>query len=493
MSNSKQEYKQILKATSLFGGVQVFNILIVIVRSKVIAILLGPTGMGIAGMFNSTIRMIGMLTNFGLGISAVKDIAEAHRTSDEVKISKIVAVFRKLVWGTGLLGAIVTLILSPWLSQLTFGNNKYTLGFIWLSVTLLFKQLTSSQNVLLQGMRKLRYLAEANIISATLGLVVSFPIYYYWRLDGIVPALLITSFITLFVAIFYARKIQIQKVSVSNKEILIDGKSMLKMGFMLSLSGFITLGASYIVRIYISNTGGLNDVGLYTAGFSIIGTYVGLIFSAMGTDYYPRLSAVTNDETKTNNLINQQAEIGILIIAPILTVFLIFINWIIIGFYSSKFVPINGMIHWAALGMYFKSVSWAIGFILLAKGASKLFFWSELISNAYMLLFNILGYKYGGLNGLGISFFISYILVLLQVYFIAYYNFNFKLKKELIKLFVQQFILGLMCFLIIELIDGYLVYFIGLIFIVISGRISYIELDKKINLKEIFINLKKRQ
>ena len=71
---------------------------------------------------------------------------------------------------------------------------------------------------------------------------------------------------------------------------------MLSLGFVISMSGLISLGASYIVRIYISNTGGVDDVGLYNAGFALINTYVGLVFTAMGTDYYPRLAAVANKQ-----------------------------------------------------------------------------------------------------------------------------------------------------------------------------------------------------
>ena len=173
---------------------------------------------------------------------------------------------------------------------------------------------------------------------------------------------------------------------------------------MISLSGLINLGASYIVRIYISNTGGVDQVGLYTAGFAIINTYVGLIFTAMGTDYYPRLSAVAHSNEQSRQVMNHQAEIALLILAPIIMVFLVFINWVVIILYSTKFIAVNDMILYAALGMYFKALSWTIAFIFLAKGASQLFFWSELIANINTLLLNLIGYYFWGLTGLGISF-----------------------------------------------------------------------------------------
>lgn len=357
---------------------QVFNIVISILRSKIIAVLLGPAGMGIAGLFTSTTSLVSGITNFGLGTSAVREVAAASESGDVNRVSRVVTVFRRLVWITGTLGAVVTLVIAPWLSQLTFGSKDYTLAFRWLSVTLLFNQLASGQNVLLQGMRRLKFLARANVVGSVIGLLISVPVYYFWRIDGIVPAIILTSIASLTIASYFSSKIKVDKAVVENRDVIAEGQGMMKMGLMLSISGLITTAASYIVRIYISNTGGVEYVGLYSAGFAIISTYVGLVFTAMSTDYYPRLSGVAHDNRQSSNLINQQAEIAILIIAPILTVFLIFINYVIILLYSNKFTSINGMVHWAALGMFFKAVSFPIGYILLAKGASKTFFWSEL-------------------------------------------------------------------------------------------------------------------
>jgi len=197
MSSSQSSYIQILKATSLFGGVQLINIIIAILRSKITAVLLGPSGMGIIGLLSSTLGMIGSLTNFGLGISAVKDIASANALNDQTKVAEKVTVLRRLVWLTGLLGALMVLVLSPCLSRICFGNDSQTLGFAWLSITLLLSQLSSGQLVILQGMRRLRDLAKANLWGNALGLVVTVPLYYVWGVDGIVPSIVGTSLLVL--------------------------------------------------------------------------------------------------------------------------------------------------------------------------------------------------------------------------------------------------------------------------------------------------------
>lgn len=491
MQEQKSSYRSIMKATSLFGGVQIFNIIIAIVRSKIIAVLLGPAGMGIVGLLTSTTGLVSSLTNFGLGTSAIRDIAAASESGDQNRINKVVVVFKRLVWITGLLGTVITFILAPWLSQLTFGNNEYTIAFMWLSCSLLFNQLASGQNVLLQGMRKLKYLAKANMLGSFIGLLISAPLYYYYRIDGIVPAIILTALFLLGITWYFARKIKIERTAVTPKETIFEGKGMLKMGFMLSLSGLITTGASYIVRVFISNTGSLEDVGLYNAGFAIIGTYVGLVFTAMSTDYYPRLSRISHDNKKSNLLINQQAEIAVLILSPILTVFIIFINWAVILLYSTEFTPVNGLLQWAALGMYFKAATFSIAYILLAKAASQTFFWSEVVANAYLLLFNILGYKYFGLTGMGFSFLISYIFSLFQVYFIANYKYEFNFSITFYKIFGIQLFLGILCFAITMFVSTPFAYILGSPFILISVWYSFKELDKRMDLKGIINNYRK--
>jgi O-antigen/teichoic acid export membrane protein len=488
----QSSYRQIMKATSIFGGVQFFNIIISIIRTKLIAVLLGPSGMGIAALLNSTTGMITNITNFGLGTSAIKDIAAANTSDNKKRISTIVTVFRKLVWFTGTIGFAVTLVLSPWLSDLTFGNRNYTFAFALLSITLLLGQLSVGQMVVLQGMRKMQHLAKANIFGSALGLLCTFPLYYLYKIDAIVPAIIITSIITLSLSWFFSRKIKMDRINVSMKETVFEGKSMLTMGFMINLSILITFGVSYILRLFISRTGGIEQVGLYNSGFSIINMYVAMIFTAMATDYYPRLSAVAENNFQCKKAINQQAEIALLILAPIILVFLVFIQWVVVILYSKSFLGINGMIHWAVLGIFFKAASWSIAFILLAKGASKLFFWSELFANTYQLLFNLIGYKFWGLDGLGVSYMLGYIIYLIQVFIIARMRYEFAFEKQFYQIFCIQFILGIICFEITRISTSYWVFFVGAILIFCSTVYSYKELDKRIGIKELILGIMKK-
>ena len=154
MPDSKASYLQIVKTTSLFGGVQFLNIIISIIRTKLIAVFIGPSGMGIAALLNSSINIISGITGLGIETSAVKHISGSYKNDDLNSVSTIVTIVKKLALLTGFLGAVVTILLSSLLSQITFGNTEHTFSFIFLSITLLFKQLSTGELIVLQGLRK---------------------------------------------------------------------------------------------------------------------------------------------------------------------------------------------------------------------------------------------------------------------------------------------------------------------------------------------------
>ena len=240
MRYNNSSYRSIFKATSLFGGVEIYQILVLIAKSKIIAVFLGPLGVGILGLYQSAQLLIKQVTSLGLSQSAVRDVAEIYGKGNQNQINRIVAIIKKLVWYTGIIGLMVALLLSPLLSRFTFGNYDYTIPFAFLSITLLLDQLSAGQLVILQGFRRLKDMAKASAYGATLGLLVSIPFYYYWGINGIVPTLILHSLATLFVTTIYARKVKIDRQTVTQKEMLYEGQSMLKLGIAMTISGVMT-------------------------------------------------------------------------------------------------------------------------------------------------------------------------------------------------------------------------------------------------------------
>ena len=498
MNDNQQSYRKVLNATSLFGGVQFINIILRLIRSKAIALLIGPIGMGISNLLLTTMELINGLTNLGLERSAVKDISLANTNSNSKSVAITISILKKLVWLTITVGVILMVLLAPWLSEIAFGNKDYTISFRWISIALLFKQLSSSQLAILQGLRKLKSLAKANLLGNFIGLLITLPLYYYYKIDAIVPAIIIATFMSFVFTYYYSHKLDIKSVTISRKEAVSEGKGMINLGVMLSLSSLITLLVAYIIRIYIGSANeteelGLIDVGLYSAGFVILNSYVGIIFNAMGTDYFPRLSEIANDIKKLRKTVLEQATVAILLITPIIVVFLACAPFIIVILYSHEFSPIVAMVTWGILGMIFKAVSWSMGYMIIAKGDSKVFIKTAIGFNTILLSINIIGYHFGGLEGVGISFFIYYIIHFIAIRIITYYRYDFYFEKGFYKIFTFTVIMCFLAFSITLIPSSILKNSLMIGLIVVSCWYSYKELDKKIGVKDYLAGIFKRK
>jgi len=488
MSENQSSYRQVVKATSVFGGVQVFNILISLVRSKFIAVLLGPTGTGFMGLLNTPIGFIQNLTGMGIGFSAVRDISEANETGDQKRLSKTLLVFRRWTWFTGLLGMLVVLVLAPFLSKFSFGDNSQTIAFILLSATLLLSSLSGGQSAILRGTRRIKDTAKAGIWGSLLGLITSIPLYYFYGINGIVPSLIIASIVGLLLSWYYSRRVKIVPVTVSYKDTINSGKEMISLGFVMTLSSLIGSAVSYLVILFISYFGGADQVGLYTGGWSITNQYVGLLFAAMGADYYPKLAGIHKDNQKVKEAVNQQAEISILIIAPIMLLYLISLPLLIRLLYTTAYLPILQFAQWVAIGMLFKTASWCMGFIFAAKGDKKMFFNVELIANVLLLALYIGGYYFLHLEGLGVAFTILYIIYCSYVYLICRKKYSFNFTRPFINLFFFFLVVTLVAFLSIYCIKGTMGYLFAVLCFLIATIYSFKELDQRIGIKEFIKN-----
>lgn len=483
MSDSNQSsYRSIFKATSLFGSVQFFQILIQIVKSKFIAILLGPAGVGIIGLYQSGMQLVQNITNMGLASSAVRDVSEAFGLKDYSRINQVITTIRRLVWGTGILGMIALAVVSPILSKISFGNYDYTIPFIVLSVTLLLDQICAGQKVILQGLRRLTELAKCSVIGSAFGLLVSVPFYYLLGVNGIVPTLILNSVCALVVSWLYSRRIPVQRVEQAPKETLKQGRMMLVMGISMSLSGIFSTVASYLIRAYIQYVNGVEEVGLFQAGFIIMTTYVGLVFNAISTDYYPRLAAVNKDNLKCQEIINQQGEMATLILAPMLSVCLVFMPVILKILYSDDFLKANDYICWASIGMYLRLAAWVISFSFVAKAESKLFMINEALACCYYVVFSIVGYYLGGLRGIGIAFAFQYLVYLIQVYLIARKRYKFRFSDNFIQTYFSLLIALLLCLSIVLYFNGWQKYTFGVLIIIFCSSYCLFLLNKKIDL-----------
>lgn len=475
--SNNRDLKGSLKATSLFGGTQVFSIIISIVKNKLIALLIGPVGIGIVELFNSTIQLINTSTNFSLSISAVRDVSVAYKSGNKEQFCHTFSLFTKVIWFTGLLGTIVCLAGSPLWSKLSFGNYDYTISFCFLSVILLFTQLNSGKVVLLQSTGNYKKIAAASITGNIIGLATAVPIYYFLKIDGIVVVLIISAVTAFGVTRFYAKSLNYKCCHLPLSIIKKEGGTMIFQGLYLSINYIFSALIVYVLRLFISNVGSVEILGLFSAAFLMVNRYVGMVFQSMSQEYYPRLSFLSNDNTRFNEAISNQIYLLLLIIGPLILFFLIFSEHILYLLYSEKFIGASLMMSLAMIGVVFQAPSYCMGFAFLAKGDNKAYLFWETISKVLMLLFDLLFFYIWGLNGIGISFIVSYLYYAIQCSYVCRSRYGLYLPKHLYVMMLVYLLVGLSIVFLSQIANSYISIIFGAIVLSISSFYSYKKLS----------------
>lgn len=466
---NKNEEKSIVKAISILGSTQVCNIVVGVIRNKAISLILGAAGMGVMALYQSTSDIISTISNMGITTTSIKNISKANAENDKERIGYVSSAFRKIVVLTGLLAALISILFSPLLSYINFGDYSHIPQFILLAFSLWGLQLVAGYTALLQGCREFKKMSAATLSGNVIGLFVCIPLYYFFGFSAIVPVLVIYPIINYVVLWRITKKLEIPRVEVGYKEALVYGKDIIKTGFFICLQSLFALIYIYALRLYLSKQGGVELVGLFSAGMMIVNNYVGLVFTSMGTEYYPRLAAVESDE-KFIKGINYQIKRSIILLAPLITIMIVAMPLVVRILYTEEFIYIVAMASIMLGSVCFKIVEWCIGFAFIAKGETRTLFFNEVSFKIYTFFISILLYNVYGLFGIGMAYLICEILFSIQSLIIAKHKWNFVMSKDCISSSLPLVVIVLFCLFINRTFDSWIGFTICIICIVICLR-----------------------
>jgi enterobacterial common antigen flippase len=412
-------YGEILKSTLLIGGSSALSVVLGIVRTKALAVLLGPAGFGLLGIYTSVIELARSVAAMGINSSGVRQIAESAATGDAGRIGRTVVVLRRTAVALGLVGALAMVLLARPISGLTFGTDAHAGAVALLSVAVFLRLVGDGQNALIQGLRRISDLARIGIIGGVLGTLASIPVVYYLRADGVVPALVAVTAMSTLTSWWYSRRVPTEGARMLPAEVRREAAALLKLGLAFMASGLLMTGAAYAVRLIVLRHDGLEAAGFYQAAWTIGGLYVGFILQSMGADFYPRLVGASTDAERSNRLVNEQARVSLLLAGPGVMGTLTCAPLVILVFYSPAFAAASEALRWICLGMALRVVSWPMGYIIVAKNQRALFFAAELAWTVVNLALSWFFVARFGLTGAGIAFFGSYVFHGVMVYCIV--------------------------------------------------------------------------
>lgn len=446
MTDTRKEnsYRSILRGTSAFGGVQLFQILVNLLRGKFVAIFLGPAGMGISALLASATATIQQFSSLGLNLAIVREVAT--NKDDPHALSTAMSVGRRLIYATAIVGALVCLLFAAPLSRLTFGSDEYTLWFAALSLMLFFGIAGAGQLSMLQGLHAVRRLSLSSLVGALAGLCIGVPLYWLLGVKGIVPAMIVLALTTY---IFYTISLR-QTVGQALPRTRFAWRShsplvkrLIALGLVLMASNLIGSLASYIVVTYVRHASDVTTVGLYQGANSLTNQYIGMVFSAMALDFFPRLSAAAADNSKVRTIVNRQTEIVALICTPLVIALILSAPLVIRLLLDSRFLDSVPLMRWMGFGILFRALMFPLGYISFAKDDKRLYFCLEgLLGNTLSLIFSITLFHFFGLIGLGIAIAVDASVSLAIYYFVNSRRYGFRYSRRSLRLMLYALILG---------------------------------------------------
>lgn len=452
--SNKESYSHVLKYTSIFGGVQGLNMLVSLVRNKAMAILLGAGGMGLSTLMTSAQNFASQCTCLGISFGSVPRLSEYYEKGDAEGLAYHIQVTRLWSLIAAMLGFVFCVLISPLVDNLSFSWGNHTLHYAMLAISVATMAIAGGETAILKATRKLGSLAKIQVLSALISVSISIPLYYFFYHSGIVPAIVLTAMVSMVVTIAYSYRYFPLRLRY-HRSLLRSGAGMVKLGLAFVLAAAVGSASEMFVRSFLNIEGGLDDVGYYNATYMIAITYAGLVFSAMDSDYFPRLSGVCHDVSLMNETVNKQMEVSLLLLSPMLVGLMAVMSILIPLLFSGDFYPVIGMSQVAILAMYFKALSLPVAYITLACRRSLSFLFLETAYFVVLIIAVVLGFRCWGIWGTGLAILIAHAAEYLIVTGYAYWQYGYRCTWAIARYAAVLMLLGTMAYAVTQWMDGW--------------------------------------
>lgn len=446
---------QVLKYTGLFGGVQGINVLTSLVRTKFMALLLGPGGMGLASLFYTTLQLLSQATSLGISTGAVREMSERYFIGQRELTAEFVKVVRAWSVLAALFGMLVCVAFGPLLSDITFDWGDHTLHFILLAPAIGMMAITAGETAILKGQRKLAQVALAQVMTAVASIFIAVPTYYIYGEKGIVPVIVMMAFFTMCVTFCFSLSVFPLRMRGAI-DLLVKGSEMVKLGVAFSMAGIVACLTEVVVRSYLNVVGDLHLLGLFNAGYMIIMTIGAVMFASMDSDFFPRLSGLGFDPEAVKEIVDKQMKTAVLTLTPLMLALIGLLPVVVPLLFSSQFAPVVPMAQVAALSMFFKAMTLPMAYITLAKGSSKCYFWLETTYYVVFVVLIVIGFHLWGLFGTGIAITVAHVFDFVMITIFVYKKYGFRMSKAVSRYAIVLSVLFALAYLTTIYLDGVL-------------------------------------
>lgn len=381
LSLIKIEFQKLLqntfiKVSGANGLITILKSVFVIISNKVVATIIGTTGIAMVGQLQSFISIVTLLSNGGFNQGLTKYLAE--KNSDKSRIREFIGTAFISVTFLSILFGILILMFSKQISIRIFTVGSYFSVLIVFAVTLLFYNLNALILSIVNGFQQYRQYFKINITTTLVGFVLTVSLVLLFNEYGALLAIVLAQSVVFVLAYFYVRKDD-WAVSLSIKYFNIDKlKLLLKYTTITVLSAVIWPIVAMIIRTYVINEISAQEAGLWEATRSLNGYIVNIAIGSFSVYLLPKLSSITGNSELKKELIGIYKIIIPVILISFLALY-IFKDFVILLLYTEEFLKVGHYLLLQMVGSFFWLCKVPIMNYILAKGHTTLYLINELI------------------------------------------------------------------------------------------------------------------
>ena len=385
---------ELLKVFSFTGISTLIKLLTSYITVKVMASIVGPSGIAIIGQLQNFTSIIMTLGAGGINNGVVKYVSQYK--DDESLLKKIIGNGFRITILFSLVIGIFVLFFSLFLSKWILLDSALYYVFIFLGLSLILMSINNFFISILNGYKEFKKFVIVNIITSIVALIFTLILVYFFNLPGALIANVTYQSVILFVTIFFVRK----SVWYDKKYLLqkFDRKIVRKF-LSYSLMALVTAAtmpiAQLLIRGYLIKEHSITEAGYWEAMNRISGLYLMFVTTSLGVYYLPKLSEIKNKKLLRKEVLKTYKFVLPVVFTSLLIMYLVK-DFVIVILFTQEFYPVKNLFSWQLLGDFFKIASWILAFILVAKSKTKVFIITEIVFSVSIVL---LSYYFINLNG----------------------------------------------------------------------------------------------
>ena len=435
--------KSLAKNTASIATTELLLVFVAIIRNKYLAITIGPEGFGIYSLLASFFSVFSIFAGTWLGSATTKYISEFDNKKDSTQRDKVFTFAFVVVSIIGILITIILVFFRKFIILYFLSKDILESYYLWFAAGFIGLNLRSILLRVLQGLLAVKLVVKSRILIALVDLLSIVSLVYIFHLLGFFVGLFVsTSFAAgiLFYFVFIKSNLRFVKFSLKGN----ISKKMLSFGAYSFITGPINFGSMYLQRFILIQSLGINAVGIFQAGISIM-SYMGLVNRGSSFHLLPTMSKNMDNESRAKQL-NEYLVFVLIITVPI-TVFSILFGKIVIHLlYSRAFLSLSNYLYWFLLAEFIIIISTSFQSTVVGMAKLKIHTLAVFIIHSFWIVIPFFFIDKFGIAVLPVGMLIGQVLGG-SIYFIYLWkHIDFRFVKRVNNLFIFGIIILLLSF-----------------------------------------------